>query len=158
MRILGLDLSLTAPGVAILEDGALVTATTIKVPTALRGAARLALIETSILDNYGGEIVAIEGYSFGAKYSREAVAELGGVIRLGLYRRDIPYVEIPVLTWRKELLGKAPGPKDIALAKIMQKYGAQVGHYDFPTSDALEAWCVAYCLWLRTLADTTERG
>lgn len=152
MRILGLDLSLTSPGTAIVENGHLVDASTIKVPAKLRDAARLVHIEDAVslalFEPYKADLVAIEGYSFGAKNAREALGELGGVVRRLLYLSEVPYIVIPPTTWRKTLTGKGNLKKDMVGAALTKKYRDLIGDYDFPTLDALEAWAVAYAAWL----------
>jgi crossover junction endodeoxyribonuclease RuvC len=154
LRIVGLDLSLTSPGLAIIEDGQLKNATALKVHTTFRGAERLNIIEKWVLSAIPGnfepeaDLAAIEGYSFGAKNAREALGELGGVIRLALYRSGIPYVEIAPTAWRKKLTGKGNLSKDMVGDTLRMKYRAQLGDYEFPTLDAMEAWAVAYSAWL----------
>ena len=152
MRILGLDLSLTSPGLAVIEDGNLVFADTIKVPAKLREAARLVHIEKAVvlalIEPYKADMAAIEGYSFGAKNAREALGELGGVVRRSLYLLGVPYVVIPPTTWRKTLTGRGNLKKDMVGAALTKKYRTLIGEYDFPTLDALEAWAVAYAAWL----------
>lgn len=132
MSILALDLSLTALGWAM---NAPVRSGIWKPPH--RGVERLAAILgwlNGMLDGVG--LVCVEGYSFGSQ-GRAVVSlgELGGVVRLHLYQRGLPFVEVPPSCRAKLATGKGNAGKDEVLAAAIRRLGYE-GH-DHNASDAL---------------------
>ena len=132
MNVLALDLSLTALGWA---RNAPVRSGVWKPPG--RGVERLA----SVLDWLDGvlegvEIVAVEGYSFGSQgRATVSLGELGGVVRLHLHQRGLPFVEIPPSCRAKLATGKGNAGKDEVLAAAIRRLGYD-GH-DHNAADAL---------------------
>ncbi len=127
MRVVGLDLSLTATGYAD-EAGSAV----IKVRS--RGPERLCAIRDEIMrrmcqtppvsDLDGGRpLVVIEGYSFASKFKGELMGELGGVIRTLLWEQAIPYAEVPPTVLKKFATGKGNAGKDEVLACAIRRWG-----------------------------------
>ncbi len=93
MRILALDLSLTATGVAS-PTGELHTVK----PDPRRGPERLCWIRDQLGDQVraGVDLCVLEGYSYGSAYSHaHALGELGGVIRCLLHELHTGWVEVP---------------------------------------------------------------
>lgn len=82
----------------------------------------------------------VEGYAFGSKNGREALGELGGVVRLELVRAGIEIRTVPVATARKLLLGTVPKskPKD-AVREALKAAGAPASW----SADEMDAFCVA---------------
>lgn len=95
--ILALDLSLTRTGWCL--DGEVGTI----VPEKLRGPERLNFIEYEIVRKVlDVDLAVLEGYSFGSRgRATYGIAELGGVVRLMLWRFQVPYVEVPPATLKK---------------------------------------------------------
>ena len=118
MNVVGLDLSLTATGIA-LADGSF---DTIKPTT--KGMARLAAIEAIVMDYTAGcDLAVIEGYSMGSRNSQShALGELGGVVRLALHRQDTPYVDVPPTRLKKWATGKGNADKDAVLVKAVKRF------------------------------------
>jgi Holliday junction resolvasome RuvABC endonuclease subunit len=134
-RILALDLSLVATGWC-LADG-----TTGRIDgTKLRGVERLDHIVRQVQAlTRGVDLVVIEGYSFGSKGSSIFnIAELGGGVRLLLYRLGLPFVEVPPSTLKKWATGKGNCGKDEMIA-------AAIRRFTFAGCDNNEA--DAYLLW-----------
>lgn len=154
MRILGIDPSLTSTGAVLLDDGELVWAE--RWATKLTGIDRLGffagLMAQAVMQ--GPQLVVIEGYSYGSPNGMAALAELGGVLRLGAYNAARPVEVIPPSTWRKELLGKGNLAKDQIRLAVWKRY-----HVEFDSNDVLEAWCVAMTAHRRRTApvDTAPR-
>jgi Holliday junction resolvasome RuvABC endonuclease subunit len=123
VRILGLDLSLTATGLAT-PAGALLTLTCRD-----RGPKRLAHLEREILvhaHQRGCDLVAIEGYSYASNGSSTyQLGELGGVIRLALWRNGIPFVEVPPACLKKYACGKGNASKDQVLVACVKRLGRE---------------------------------
>ena len=91
----GFDLSLTASGVVVVDsNGNVVSRNVIK--SKFKDAERLNEIQNrirAIVDKHPIKFVCIEGYAFGAKNNREVMGEVGGVIRLLLFRKGINFTE-----------------------------------------------------------------
>lgn len=144
MRVLGLDLSLTATGIALAGDEPPLPEprTWLVRPKTLRGVERLQWIGEQIVDAVvftGPDLIAIEGYSFGARGNAVfQLGELGGVVRYLLHVRGFSYVEVPPGEWRKQLFGRGNLPKDQVRVEAWKRYGVEN-----ESLDVLEAWCVA---------------
>jgi len=138
MRILALDLSLTAPGYCLGEDCG-----TIKVPTKLRGPERLKWIRYEVIKLMcHAELAVLEGYSFGSKgRAVVSIGELGGVIRYTLFERGEPYIEIPPACLKKYATGRGNASKD----DVLQAGVIRSGHI-FTDNNACDAW------WLHQMA------
>jgi hypothetical protein len=108
MNILALDLSLTGTGVC-LPDG---STTTIKTAN-LRGPERLRYIRDQVRDYtyLDIKVCIIEGYSYGSAQGACNIGELGGVIRVLLFERDIPIVEIAPKSRAKYATGNGNADK-----------------------------------------------
>lgn len=147
MRVLGLDLSLTAPGMALVQPPEPPQGHLVKVPEGLRGVERLTFIGRTVhsaVVNLRPDIVAIEGYSFNSRAASQAhaIGELGGVVRYLLHGAGFEYVEVPPATWRKQLLGRGNLPKTEVSKEAWKRYGIE-----FDSLDVLEAWCVATAVY-----------
>lgn len=139
IRVLGLDLSLTATGFARGDrSGVLHPPKSVGL-----GVERLDWILREVLELAQGiELVAIEGYSFGSHASQSrAIGELGGLIRWGLWRKKVPYVDIPPSNVKKYAAGKGNAGKPEMLA-------AAIRRLDLDTTDDN----VIDATWLRLMA------
>lgn len=120
VTVVGLDLSLTSTG--ICANGEAET-----VATALKGVPRLSWISKVIcdrLEEVANPAVCIEGYSFGSRNSQShAIGELGGVIRLALWERNIPWVDIPPTCRAKFATGKGNAAKNEVVSSISARTG-----------------------------------
>lgn len=128
---LGLDLSLTGTGVA-LESG------TFTIRPKCFGAERLAFIEdriAEVVSDNGITLVAMEGYAFGRPNQAHQVGELGGVVRLKLWRMGVPFVVIPPASLKKYATGKGNANKDAMLEAAIRRFGFE-GH----GNDEADAW------------------
>lgn len=140
--VLGLDLSLTATGVADI-DGTPSTLT-----SSLTGPARLHDLRNQVdrlthtQTTCRVSLVAIEGYAMGsARQSHSyAIGELGGVIRHRLWMHNLPFVEVPPALVKKYATGKGNAPKDLVLVEAVKRLG-----YEGSSKDEADA------LWLRAL-------
>ena len=143
-RVLGLDLSLTAAGWAVVVAGSVTSHGVIKSKEA--GMARLIEISNAVFllahENYI-DLAAIEGYSFGSRGDAlTKLAELGGIVRYRLHEALVPVVEISPGTWRKEVLGKGNLAKDQVRLAAFKKYGLEIADHN-----ALEAALIAMCAY-----------
>ena len=96
MIIVGIDPSLTSTGVCIMnEQGEMLE--TCAINSKFEGAKRLHDIKTQLIEKCSHNHnaidkkikVFIEGYSYGSANGREILGELGGMIRLMLYRKRL---------------------------------------------------------------------
>lgn len=125
MRIVGLDLSLTATGIATDTRTVTVAPTRLK----LTGAARLAWLRDTIAEHCTNvNLAVLEGYAYGSKHAREALGELGGVIRVMLWDRQIPTTVIPPATLKQYATGNGNATKQ-AMVLAAQR------HLDYKGTD-----------------------
>lgn len=143
MRILALDLSLTATGVAD-ETGV----RTIRPTTT--GMERLAYIRDRALAACGtvefptdapADLVVVEGYAYGRPQQATHLGELGGVVRLALWEAGIPCVEVAPASLKRYATGRGNAGK----AEVMMAAGKRLGYdgHDDNESDALWLWHMA---------------
>lgn len=118
--IIGLDLSLTSTGVAFAD-------TQVSLRTAHKGPQRLheiwILLEKTICE-INNPLVVIEGYSYSSRNSQShSIGELGGVIRVELWRRDIPYVVVAPTARAKFATGRGNASKMEVMSAVSAKTG-----------------------------------
>jgi hypothetical protein len=143
VRVMGLDLSLTAPGIALVQPPEPPLGQLVKVGS-LRGVARLAHISDAVMDaalELQPDIVAIEGYSYNSSPKAHDIGELGGVVRYRLYMAEFRCEAVPAARWRRQLFGRNVS-KDLVAREALKRYGIE-----FDSLDVLEAWCVATAVW-----------
>lgn len=122
MRVVGLDLSLTATGVAD-EAGARIIRT-----GNMRGPERLKYIGSQVdriclgkdYLEIKADVVVMEGYAHDARFRGPQMGELGGVIKVCLYQRGIPFVVVPPSTLKKFATNKGNAPKDAVLSEAVR--------------------------------------
>jgi Holliday junction resolvasome RuvABC endonuclease subunit len=140
MLVVGVDLSLTATGIARF-DGTYVLLR----PGTRRGPERLVWLRDAIIAfavATPDTIVAVEGYSYGSHSSSYDLGELGGVVRTGLYEADIRYIDVPPATVKGYATGKGNANKNEVLVAAVKRLG-----YDGTSSDEADAlWCRAAVL------------
>jgi Holliday junction resolvasome RuvABC endonuclease subunit len=91
MLYLGVDQSLTCPGVALANDEGLIFAIELKIAQSYRGGARLSHIISRINDTIGNwlpniVLTAMEGPSLNSTHREFDLGEISGVVREYLYR------------------------------------------------------------------------
>lgn len=131
MRIVGLDLSLTATGVCDYDGAARV------IKSKNVGVARLDDILGAInMPVACASLVVIEGYSYGSANSHaHSLGELGGVIRHALWRWNVPWVDCPPKTLKKFATDNGNA------AKTAMGIAAAKAGYDGPDDDnCVDAW------------------
>lgn len=144
-RLLALDLSLTSTGFARTwaDPEVYCPAMSGTIPTDdLRGVERLQMILRNVYLLCGGfaenalrpHIVGIEGYAYAASNRAHQIGELGGVIRLALYQRGIPFIEIPPANVKKIATGVGNAGKYEVLTAAVRRLG-----YGGSSDDAADA-------------------
>ena len=137
--VAGLDLSLTGAGVAIIRAdswqqrlshvrtrtfGGTVSAHA-STQEQLERLDGIAVGIVDMLRQWGVTHVFVEGYSFGAFAAREKLGELGGVVKLSIYRAlRITPVAVPPATARKLFLGHARKGSKLLVAQALKALNA----------------------------------
>jgi Holliday junction resolvasome RuvABC endonuclease subunit len=118
--VMGLDLSLTSTGYSV-------AGTTGVISSSHKGPERLIELRNTFVDLLVSEsvsIVAIEGYSFASRNSQaHSIGELGGVIRVELFSREIPFVVIPPTCRAKFATGRGNASKNEVISSVSAKTG-----------------------------------
>ena len=150
-RFIGIDPSLSSTGICIIEDGKIVTSYALSPPKGLMGIERLAWFYAHFMELLAQRVVgiAIEGYSYGSPNNREALAELGGVLRLAIYFRKTPTLVVAPPTLRKFILTDAQKGKDYTILASYKKWGVE-----FKTNDECDAHALARLAEVRFHLDT----
>lgn len=132
MRHVALDLSLTATGFATGTASGVIAPKT-------RGHERLEEIVSSVLALVGSErasAVFIEGFSFASRGSSAIdIAGLGWLVRHELWRRHVPYCDVPPSVIKKYATGKGTATKDAVLAAAIRRFG-----FTGDDNNAADAW------------------
>lgn len=133
--VFGLDLSLTSTGLS----GA---GKQYRIMSGNTGPQRLIDITQSILNTLSENDqpgVVVEGYSFGSRNSQaHSIGELGGVVRVELWKQNIPFVVIPPTVRAKFATGKGNASKMEVVSAVSARTGLtwQGGGAD----DMCDAW------------------
>lgn len=142
MRVLALDLSLTATGWATFLDDDRVRHGTEKGPGKQRGTVRLQLWRDWLVGRLQTryDLAVIEGYAMGARGRAVFnIGEWGGVARLVLLDHHVPTVEVAPATLKKFATGRGNAPKPDMRMELFKRTDIDVA--DDNTVDAL--WLLA---------------
>jgi Holliday junction resolvasome RuvABC endonuclease subunit len=120
--VMGLDLSLTATGLACIRHGRLYP-TTVS-PGKHRGVERLAWFRERFASLI--QLIMIEGYAFGAKMQRETMGELGAVARLACHDSGVPFHVVPPNSLKLFATGKGNGPKDTVSKELYKRFSVDL--------------------------------
>lgn len=127
--ILGLDISLSATGWALVEpSGHLLAMGTIKSkPDADRFARFDRILQTlkHVVSFKLLQLVVIEGYSFNSFGKVFDIAELSGIIKYELWKNKIHFIEVPPNTLKKFVTGKGNSDKNIMMQKAYKQWGIE---------------------------------
>ena len=141
-RILALDLSLTRTGYCVgrglaTRDGGVVNT------TKARGMERVDFILRRVQElAKGAGVVVLEGYSYGSQGRAVFdIGELGGCVRLLLYRLHVPCAVVPPATLKKYATGRGNCGKDEMVAAAIRRFGFTGCENN--EADAYLLWCMA---------------
>jgi crossover junction endodeoxyribonuclease RuvC len=139
MKIVGLDLSLTSTGVAVLLTNRGEESTRV-IKSKKFGPERLAQIRNEIITEIiPCDFVVIENYSFGSRgRSIFSTGELGGVIRVLLWENKISYLEVAPSQVKKYCAGSGKAEKDQMIHHVYKRWGKECA-----TSDEADAYTLA---------------
>ena len=123
-RILGIDLSLLATGLVLWKtDG--IENDVITLGERLRGAERLFKVGEEIwerIDSWEPHLGALEGYAY-AGQKVVGTAELGGLVKAGLYEKQIPYIIVPPGKLKKFATGNGNADKPMMAQAARKRWG-----------------------------------
>jgi len=144
MKIVGIDLSLTSTGVAVISDELPECYITQTITPRLSGTNRLIEIRDKLLLGWCGytDLVVLEGYAFAKNNRAHQMGELGGVIRVALTEQRINWIEVPPARVKKFCTGKGNAPKDIMIQQVYKHWGVEC-----KTSDEADAFVLAKIGW-----------
>lgn len=115
---------------------------------AIVGIENLAYVVAGIeeeLDAVQPDLVALEDYSGGHGANPFVLAQIGevsGAVRLSMYYREIPWVEIAAATLKKFVTGKGGGGKGPILKAFAERWG--IDPEEFGKEDnVLDAYCLS---------------
>lgn len=127
--VVGLDLSLTCSGWA-RAAGASIEFGTLKPGAKRSGPERLAWVCDRVSELVGepspahAPVVVLEGYSFGSQgRATFSIGELGGAVRMTLFRLGVPFVEVPPAVLKKFATGSGQASKDVVLLAAARRGG-----------------------------------
>lgn len=109
-------------------------------PKLLKGVQRLSFIESvvlNLLEESNASNLIMEGYAMGARGRVFNLGELGGVIKLAAFMKDIPVLIVPPMTLKKWVTGKGNASKDQMLAAVKSKWYKEVESDDVADAVAL---------------------
>lgn len=141
--VLGVDASLAETGLCILyEDNKNAKLLQIK-GGKLRGVQRLHFFRLhfiDLLDKYKPKFAMIENYAYavGNKGHTYNIGELGGVLRLALYDKCIPFDTVAPPSVKKYCVGKGICDKNLILKEVFRKWGL-----DTTSDDLADAFVIA---------------
>lgn len=108
MKVIGIDPSLNATGFAYPTSTGAGAITGIINPKPLRGPARLLYCRTKfiqMLEEVEPDLVVYESYAMGARGNTFDMGEMGGVFKVEMFERRIPYLEVPPSNLKMFALG-----------------------------------------------------
>lgn len=150
MKILGLDLSITATGLCLLDFDSLsnkeIFSKTlngdkklfdfVNLTTEQINVSRLIYIENEIEKLLEGvSLVVIENYAFDAKFNRERLGELHGVVKRLLFKANIPFILIDTSKLKKVLTGDSHNPTNLKVKQWILKATKERYNIDFKNND-----------------------
>lgn len=137
--VMGIDPSLTSTGVVVLENGNLILHETLEVKE--KGIARLLTLQ-NILQNklqlFSPSLVVVEGYAFARSNQAHQMGELGGMIRMLLTQKQVPWLEVAPSQAKKFATGKGNAAKELILMNVLKRWGVE-----FDSSDEADAFVLA---------------
>lgn len=139
----GIDPGLTETGVVVMDrEFNVLSANLIKVvPSAAKRLYDIEQALNEILDKHMMDshvTIFIEGYAYGAKFQRESLAELGGVLRRYFFVNVLTYWVIPPLINKQFVTGTATANKN-----YMKKMTKEKWDENFKSDDVCDAYGLA---------------
>jgi crossover junction endodeoxyribonuclease RuvC len=143
-NIVGLDLSLCATGIIVINDKGDILEKKLIVSTPKEeNTPRLLKICLTVMDVVNRskpDLVVLEGPAFGVSktISIFQLGELAGMTKEKLFIQNIPFRIVPPTVLKKFITGKGNATKDIVMLKIYKKYGIE-----FEDNNLADAYALA---------------
>lgn len=137
MRVLGVDPS-TYTGLALIAEH---TYTKVLNYPGELGIKRLASLEHGFgefLDSHCPDLVVIEGYGYGNKFTAVMMGEIGATLRLCLHRRGILWYTCPPSVLKKYVTGNGASTKAKVAAAVKIRWG-----FETSSDDVVDAYVLA---------------
>lgn len=148
MFFVGIDASLTATGLIILDDTGKIFNSTI-ISSKKKGMDRLVDLEKQvkkILSTYQPAKmikVYVEGYSFGSRIGQAfSIGEWGGVLKKCLYELGYQVTLIPPTVLKKFVTGKGNAKKELMMLEVFKKWKES-----FNNNNLADAYGLARLAW-----------
>ena len=148
--IIGLDLSLCATGIAVInEKGDIIEKKLIVSTPKEENTPRLlkiCLTIMEIINRHKPNLAILEGPAFGVSktISIFQLGELAGMTKEKLFIQNIPFRIVPPTVLKKFITGKGNAPKDIVMLKIYKKYGIEFEDNNLADAYALARYGVQF--------------
>lgn len=123
---LGIDQSLTNTALCVYHKGEVISHSIIPKMTGVKRLSYIYTEFTKLIDQYKPSFAAIEGYAYNAKGLYFNLGEVGGILRLALFMRNITLIQVPPTTLKKYITGKGNANKDIIIKDLYKNYGIDV--------------------------------
>jgi crossover junction endodeoxyribonuclease RuvC len=148
-NIVGLDISLTSTGIATWNGQHNVFSKPADFDHPMKRYEHIwdGILEVLIDDLYHEDsftpLIVIEGYAFAKRSSHaHAQGELGGIVRLELFKRGMPYIEIPPTSLKKFTTGKGNANKSDMVSSITLRTGREWNGKG--ADDRADAWALRH--------------
>ena len=141
VKIVGVDASLTSTGIAAMIYGKLDNViSTRSVNSNKKGTDRLVEIREEVYKSvFGADLVTIEGYAFAMANQAHQIGELGGVLRVMFYEKNLKVLEVAPTQLKKFATGKANASKEEIAVAAYKKWGIECR-----TNDETDASVLVY--------------
>lgn len=158
--IIGLDLSLTATGVAFLASDGTCTLTTLKSSPSEDDEYRLSTCKAAIMEvlvRTQPQLVVMEGLSFGSNDpSAQQRAWLHWAVRLNMWRRTMPFKVVAPTSLKKFTTGSGAAKKEQMMLEVFKRWGVDAGDNNQADAAAL-AFLGATYIGLRECDNQAQR-
>ena len=96
----------------------------------------------AVVQKYGPEVIAIEGYGYANAHSLVTLVEFGAAVRLAMLNHVLPQpsklLEVSPASLKKYILGKGVGKKEQVMMQVFKKWG-----YEARTNNLADAYVLA---------------
>ena len=158
MKVLGLDLSLTGTGVALVVDGVAGERWLLKTSPEATDMERYEYVARTVVSIVFGQesnavvdLVSMEGvYASRNLITFARLVALSTVVQYALHRSQVPYVVLPPAAWRTAVFGpKSKVDKERVRAATFERLTEHLGDLDVVKVDlnVLEAFLIALAAW-----------
>lgn len=128
-RVMGIDASLTATGLAVINGTKLFSDVLSPPKDQNRGPARLSWFKDMFsvaIRTHHPELIFIEGYGFGAKNQAHSLGELGGILKVCIHESGVPFQIAPPTVLKMFATGKGNAEKDAVSKELFKRYGVDL--------------------------------